>query len=101
VSRIDHFRTAFSSVAQSDVAIVAPSVKSLATVSADIYEVDSFHNLVRNSDLDPIHHSIQPVETDLTYDELLSELIQAKMTLASTTDELLKARGKRRKIPIS
>lgn len=92
-----------SSVTQSDAALVVPNVKSLATVSADIYEVESFHNLKNSNPADPIqHHSIQPsVETDLTYNELLSELIQAKIKLASTTDDLLRARGKRKKIPVS
>ena len=93
VSRTDDFKSALSSLARSD-----------AAAAAIVVPTDSELGSIRNSNLNPIPHSVDPtvtVETDLTYDELLSELIQAKVKLASTADELLKARGKRKKIPVS
>ena len=83
ISRADGIRTSLSTLEESDVVEVAPEFESLRTVSVD-NEIGSSAKI----NATPTPHPIESSDSkNLTYNELLSELILAKVNLASTSYE--------------
>jgi hypothetical protein len=93
ISRADGIRTSLSTLEESDVVEVGPEFESIRTVSVD-NEIGSSAKI----NATPTPHPIESSDSkNLTYNELLSELILAKVNLASTSYDLLRAKYNTRK----